>query len=100
MRFYAAAIAYCIATFLLYVLIAELLSDSPDLLAAMQIGAPGDNPLGELKLSRPVGCRADAHGAVAEFPGDSPDRRASSAVLQDARQHPARGDHPERAAVP
>jgi hypothetical protein len=54
MRYYGAATAYCVATFLLYVLLAGLLSDSPDLLAALQTGASGDNPLGQLKLSGPL----------------------------------------------
>lgn len=53
-RFYGAATAYCVATFLLYVLIAGLLTDSPDLLAALQIGAAGDDPLDQLKLSGPL----------------------------------------------
>ena len=54
MRFYSAATAYCVATFLLYVLLAGLLSDSPDLAAALQIGAAGENPLDQLKLSGPL----------------------------------------------
>lgn len=57
MRFYAAATAYCVAIFLLYVLIAGALSDPalvPDLLAALQIGGVGDDPLGDLELSGPL----------------------------------------------
>lgn len=54
LRFYGAATAYCVATFLLYVLLAGLLSDSPDLLDALRTGAPGENPLDPLKLSGPL----------------------------------------------
>jgi hypothetical protein len=54
LRFYGAATAYCVATFLVYVLIAGLLSDSPDLLAALQIGAAGHDPLDQMKLSGPL----------------------------------------------
>ncbi|HLT01162.1 MAG TPA: hypothetical protein VK001_03245, partial [Geminicoccaceae bacterium] len=54
MRFYGASTAYCAATFLLYVLIAGLLSDSPDLLGALQIGAAGDGVLQQMKLSGPL----------------------------------------------
>lgn len=54
LRFYGAASAYCVATFLLYVLLAGLLSDSPDLMAALQIGAAGQDPLKDMKLSGPL----------------------------------------------
>jgi hypothetical protein len=53
-RLYGAATAYCVATFLLYVLIAGLLSDSPDLLAALQSGPADGSSLGQLKLSGPL----------------------------------------------
>ena len=53
-RFCGAATAYCVATFLIYVLLAGLLTDSPELLAALQIGAADKGALGELKLSGPL----------------------------------------------
>lgn len=53
-RFYSAATAYCAATFLLYVLLAGLLTDSPEVLQALQIGAAQDGSLDQLKLSGPL----------------------------------------------
>jgi hypothetical protein len=54
LRFHGAAIAYCVATFLLYVLLAGPLSDSTYLPAFLQIGAAGENPLDKLNLSGPL----------------------------------------------
>ena len=57
MRFYSAATAYCVATFLFYVLLAGVLSDPgllPDLLAVLQIGGVGEDWLSQLKLSGPL----------------------------------------------
>jgi hypothetical protein len=54
LRFYGAATAYCVATFLLYVLLAGPLSDSTHLPSFLQIGAAGENPLDKLNLSGPL----------------------------------------------
>jgi hypothetical protein len=54
LRFYGAATAYCVATFLLYVLLAGPLSDSTHLPTFLQIGAAGENPLDKLNLSGPL----------------------------------------------
>jgi hypothetical protein len=54
LRFYGAATAYCVATFLLYVLLAGPLSDSTHLPSFLQIGASGENPLEKLNLSGPL----------------------------------------------
>jgi hypothetical protein len=53
-RFYGSATSYCLATFMLYVLIAGLLSDSPELLGALRIGASDENPLAQLGVSGPL----------------------------------------------
>ncbi|MCC2663915.1 MAG: hypothetical protein K0S35_1837 [Geminicoccaceae bacterium] len=50
-RFYFAAFAYCAATFLLYVLLAGLLTDSPGFVQAFQLGGALPDPqLHQLKL--------------------------------------------------
>ena len=89
MRFYGAATAQSARRYISAVRTACWAAfHLPDLLSALHIGAPGENPLGELKLSGPLIAALALTVLLPNFPVIAQIDERLLQFFEDARQHP------------